>query len=65
MKTILVIDDSPTIRASVEFAVKPIGMDVKQAENGKKGLEVFSSLNSSGAELGLVIVDVTCLKWME
>ncbi len=58
MKTILVIDDSPTIRASVEFAVKPIGMEVKQAENGKKGLEAFSTLNASGAELGLVIVDV-------
>jgi two-component system, chemotaxis family, chemotaxis protein CheY len=58
MKYILVIDDSPTIRTSVEFAVKKLGFPVKQAENGKKGLEAALEIKKSGAEIALCIVDV-------
>lgn len=58
MKYILVIDDSPTIRTSVEFAVKKLGLPIKQAENGKKGLEAASDIRKSGGEIAICIVDV-------
>lgn len=58
MKTILVIDDSPTIRASVEFALKVFGMQIVQAENGKIGLSAFAEIQKSGSDLALVVVDV-------
>ena len=58
MKTILVIDDSPTIRASVEFALKVLGMQIVQAENGKIGLSAFAEIQKSGSDLALVVVDV-------
>ena len=55
MKTILVIDNSPTIRTSVEYAIKSLGYPIKQAENGLKGLEAATEL---GENIALVIVDV-------
>jgi len=58
MKYILIIDDSPTIRTSVEFALKKLGYTIKQAENGKKGLEAVSEIKKSGSELAMCIVDV-------
>ena len=58
MKMILVIDDSPTIRTSVEYSLKPLSFPVKQAENGLRGLEVYGEIVSSGAELAMVVVDV-------
>ena len=58
MKHILVIDDSPTIRTSVDYAIKKLGHTIHQAENGKKGLEAFQELKKTGGELALCIVDV-------
>lgn len=58
MKHILVIDDSPTIRTSVEYAIKKLGHAIHQAENGKKGLDEFQTLKKSGAEVAMCIVDV-------
>lgn len=58
MKNIAVIDDSPTIRISVEYAIKPLGYPVKQAENGLKGLEVIGKIKAAGDDLALVIVDI-------
>lgn len=58
MGTILVIDDSPTIRTSVEYALKPLGHDIKQAENGLKGLEAAKEIKLKGSEIVLCVVDV-------
>jgi two-component system chemotaxis response regulator CheY len=58
MKNIVVIDDSPTIRTSVQFALKKLGHTIKQAENGLKGLEVVDEIKSSGEEIVMVVVDV-------
>lgn len=58
MKHILVIDDSPTIRTSVEYAIKKLGHTIHQAENGRKGLDEFQLLKKKGEELAICIVDV-------
>jgi len=39
-KTILCIDDSPTIRLLVKKTLEPLGYKVLEAENGQKGLEL-------------------------
>ena len=58
MKQIMVIDDSPTIRTSVEFTVKKLGHTVKQAENGADALEKISDIKKNGDDVVLCIVDV-------
>lgn len=58
MKNILVIDDSPTIRTSVQFALKSLGHAIHQAENGQKGLEVADVLIGKNEELAICVVDV-------
>jgi two-component system chemotaxis response regulator CheY len=58
MNYILVIDDSPTIRTSVEFTVKDFGFPVKQAENGADALEKIKQIKGQGDDLKLCVVDV-------
>jgi two-component system chemotaxis response regulator CheY len=58
MKNIIVIDDSPTIRTSVEFAIKKLGHKITQAENGKRGIEAIEALKKNGEEITMVIVDI-------
>jgi two-component system chemotaxis response regulator CheY len=58
MKSIVVIDDSPTIRTSVEYSVKKLGYPVRQAENGIMGLSLTDEIISKGDDIALVIVDV-------
>ena len=58
MKHILVIDDSPTIRTSVEYAIKKLGYAINQADNGRKGLDAYQEIKKSGGELAMCIVDV-------
>lgn len=55
---IAVIDDSPTIRVSVEFAIKSFGLPVLQAENGVDALEKIKALMDGGDELALCICDI-------
>ncbi|MDY6935464.1 MAG: response regulator [Spirochaetota bacterium] len=58
MKYIMTIDDSLTIRTSVDFALKGLGHAVKQAENGADALEKINELKSNGDDVSLCIVDV-------
>lgn len=58
MKNIVVIDDSPTIRTSVQFALKKLGHSIQQAENGLKGLEVVQEIMGAGNEIAMVVVDI-------
>jgi len=46
-KTILVVDDSKTIRNLVAFILKAEGMQVETAENGIDGLEKLYSMPQS------------------
>jgi len=57
-KYIMVIDDSPTIRLSVELALKQLGIVIKQAENGRDALDKISEYKKSGDELVLCLSDI-------
>ncbi len=57
-KYIMVIDDSPTIRVSVEFAVKELGFPVQQAENGVDALNKISLIKENGDDVAICVCDV-------
>jgi two-component system chemotaxis response regulator CheY len=56
--TILIVDDSATLRASVEFTLSEQGYEVLQAEDGKGGLEVLRGMAGKENELGMIITDI-------
>ncbi len=58
MKHVMVIDDSVTIRTSVEYALQGLGFSLEQAENGAVGLEKVKELKNKGKDVALCIVDV-------
>lgn len=62
MKYVMIIDDSITIRASVELVIKELiadmGYSVKHAENGADAIEKVAEIKETGDEIGLCIVDV-------
>ncbi len=53
MATIMVVDDSKTVRSYHGSILKSMGLDVLEAENGMEALE-----KSLGAEVDLYLVDV-------
>lgn len=57
-KYIMVIDDSPTIRVSVEMALKQLGHSIKQAENGQDALEKINEIKKGGEEIALCLSDI-------
>jgi len=57
-KYIMVIDDSPTIRVSVELALKQLGLSIKQAENGQDALDKISEIKNGGDEVVLGLSDI-------
>ena len=58
MKWIMVIDDSLTIRTSVEFVIKDLGYSIKQADNGADALDKIKDIKENGDEIAMCIVDV-------
>jgi len=52
--TVLVIDDSKSIRSLVGFILKAEGYDIVEAEDGRKGLNLLKQV---AAKLSLVVVD--------
>lgn len=58
MDYILIVDDSPTIRTSVEFAVKHYGLPIEEAENGKVALEKVNKILAKGDDIKITIVDI-------
>lgn len=57
-KFIMVIDDSPTIRVSVELALKQLGFSIKQSENGRDALDKISEIKNNGDEIVLCLSDI-------
>ncbi len=57
-KYIMVIDDSATIRVSVEFAIKSLGFPVEQAENGVDALKKIKKIKEEGNDVQLCVCDV-------
>ncbi|GAB6161592.1 response regulator [Desulfothermus naphthae] len=53
MKTILLVDDSPTILMSVESILKKAGYKTEKAKNGKEALDKLKS----GLKPNLIITD--------
>lgn len=51
-KTILAVDDSPSIRKMVQFTLKGAGYDVVEAVDGQDGLE-----RAKGQQVNLVLTD--------
>ena len=58
MKYIIIIDDSPTIRTSVEFTLKDVGFGLMHAENGIDALNKIQQLSANGDEVAMCIVDI-------
>ncbi|MBN1495948.1 MAG: response regulator [Spirochaetes bacterium] len=58
MKHIMIIDDSPTIRTSVEYALMGLGYPIANAENGSDALKKIAAIKGKGDDVALCIVDV-------
>ncbi len=58
MNYILVVDDSPTIRTSVEYSLSELGIPISQAENGEEAMQKVKEIKDGGDDLALCIVDV-------
>jgi two-component system chemotaxis response regulator CheY len=61
-KNILIVDDSPTLRASVNFVLKGSGYNVLQAENGVEGLETLEECKEKKKRINLIISDINMPK---
>jgi two-component system chemotaxis response regulator CheY len=57
-KIILIVDDSATLRMSVEMTLKPIGYEVIQAINGQEGLIALQELDAKGQPPDMIISDI-------
>lgn len=57
-KTVLIVDDSATLRASVQFVLTEAGYNVEEASDGQKGLELLEKLHSHDISLDVIITDI-------
>ncbi|HNT27118.1 MAG TPA: response regulator [bacterium] len=57
-KTIMIVDDSATLRASVNFVLSEAEYTVIQAKDGMDGLAKLRDLQASGTKLDMIITDI-------
>lgn len=57
-KLILIVDDSATLRMSVEMTLKSSGYEVAQATNGQEGLKVLQQLEKENRVPDMIISDI-------
>ena len=57
-KKILVVDDSATLRASVNCTLKSAGFETINAVNGADGLEKLTEAHKQGEQIGMIISDI-------
>ena len=55
---ILVVDDSATLRASVNYTLKEAGFETINAVNGADGLEKLNQAMKNGEQIGMIISDI-------
>lgn len=55
---VFIIDDSRTVRASVEYTLKKAGYAVESAKNGREGLEVLRELAKKKGTPKMIITDI-------
>ncbi len=58
MKKILVVDDSATLRASVNYTLKSAGFETINAVNGADGLDKLTEAHKKGDQIGMIISDI-------
>lgn len=58
MKKILVVDDSATLRASVNYTLREAGFETIEAVNGVDGLEKLNQAMKNGEQIGMIISDI-------
>jgi two-component system chemotaxis response regulator CheY len=57
-KVVLIVDDSSTLRASVDFTLAEAGYQVVQAEDGAAALSVLKGYEGKESDLGMIITDI-------
>jgi two-component system chemotaxis response regulator CheY len=57
-KTILIVDDSATLRASVNFVLTDAGYEVIQAKDGQEGIEKLEECKRSERKINMIISDI-------
>jgi len=57
-KKILVVDDSATLRASVNYTLKEAGYDTINAVNGADGLDKLNQAMKNNEQIGMIISDI-------
>jgi len=57
-KKILVVDDSATLRASVNYTLREAGFETIEAVNGVDGLEKLNQAMKNGEQIGMIISDI-------
>lgn len=55
---IFVVDDSKTVRASLEYTLGKGGFEVVSAENGSDGINRLDQLNQQGKRPAMIITDI-------
>ncbi|MBI4800757.1 MAG: response regulator [Desulfarculus sp.] len=57
-KLVLLVDDSATLRMSVEMTLKGAGYEVAQAQHGQEGLNRLEQLHAQGQSVDMIISDI-------
>ncbi len=57
-KRILIVDDSATLRASVNFVLTDAGYSVLQAKNGEEGLKILDNTKVTDSKIDMIISDI-------
>ena len=57
-KLIFVVDDSKTVRASLEYTLGKGGFEVVAAEDGVDGVEKLDKLGNQGKKPAMIITDI-------
>lgn len=57
-RVVFIVDDSRTVRASVEYTLQKAGYTVEQAVDGVDGLKRLGELYEAGIRPGMIISDI-------
>ena len=57
-KFILIVDDSATIRSSVEYVLSQAGYDVMAARDGLDGIDKLEAIAKAGDSVSMIISDI-------
>jgi two-component system chemotaxis response regulator CheY len=61
-KSVLVVDDSPVLRASVKFVLERSGFAICEAADGSEGLRALRDTENRGLRFSMILTDVNMPK---